>query len=354
MNDQRQDHSQNDETVAAARDWVVLLTSGEPTAEDMRRFERWLAQSATHRAAFDKEYRFWQRLGGLEAAAGPHTWDDEIGREGTGDTPMPGVGQTQRAGFGVSPARRRSGRRLIAAGSLAAACLALFVFFGDWLSTALLADHRTAEGEQATATLPDGSLVHLNTDSALTVDYSGAERRVALLRGEVLFEVSSDPDRPFRVTAADGVIEAVGTAFVVRRGADAASIAVTEGKVSVTSPAKGPAEGVAEGTTVLAAQGQRTRYRSGGPPRPAEAFDPATVAVWRQGLIVIDDLPLDRALAELDRYRPGRIVLMPGVTDYRSVSGAFDVAKVDAAIAGIAATHGLSVTELTRYLLILR
>ena len=332
MNDHGQDHSEHEETVAAARDWVVHLTSGDPTAEDLRRLKSWLAQSPSHREAFEKERLFWQRLGGLAAASGPRTWGEARG----------GAGEGRRA-------RRRTGRRLLAAGGMAA-CLAAFVLFGDWLGTALRADHRTAEGEQETVTLPDGSRVHLNTDTAVVVAYGEAERRVGLLRGEALFEVSADPARPFRVTAAGGVVEAVGTAFVVRGGGAAASVAVTEGRVRVTSPAEdSPAR-----ATVLAARGQRTGYRSGRPPRPAEAFDPATAAVWRQGLIVIDDLPLDRALAELDRYRPGRIVLMAGGGDYRAVSGAFDVGNVDAAIAGIAATHGLSVTELTPYLLILR
>ena len=341
-----QHRSEEDETVTAARDWVVTLTSGEPTAEDIQRFEVWLAQSPLHQDAFEKEQRFWQSLGGLKAASGPRTWGQV-----DSSTESAGARKARHIGRGALSHHRVPRRRLMLAGSAAAACVVFFLVFGGWLGAVLSADYRTTQGELITATLPDGSVVHLNTDTALAVTYNDVERRIDLLHGEALFDVHSDRDRPFRVVAADGVTEAVGTAFVVRRDKGTTSVTVTEGRVSVTSPANTSA-----GTAIALAvkQGQRTRYPSGGPPQPAEAFDPANAAPWLQNLIVIDDLPLAGALAELDRYRPGRIVLMPGRADYTSVSGAFDVNNIDAAIAAIAATHDLSVTEITPYLLVLR
>jgi predicted methyltransferase len=59
-------------------------------------------------------------------------------------------------------------------------------------------------------------------------------------------------------------------------------------------------------------------------------------------------------IAELARYRPGRIVLLGSARRLRSVSGAFDIDGIDAAIAGLAATHGLTVTRITDYLVVLR
>lgn len=337
MKDQGQYSIGEDETVAAARDWLVRMTSGEPTAEESRRFEAWLAQSPSHRKAYEQERLFWQRLGHLKAASGPHTWAPASRTR----TPS-----TDRRAKGRVPARAR---RTFAAAGLAAACLSLFLLSGDWLSAALLADHRTAQGELLSVDLPDGSAAHLDTDTALAVTFDATERRIALLRGEALFEVSPDPQRPFRVETAGGVIEAIGTTFVVRRDSDAADVAVLEGQVRVVSPA---AAGSAE-AAILARQGERTRFSNDDLPSPPEAFDLRTAAAWRQGVILIDGLPLDRALAELDRYRPGQILLMGEGDDYRPVSGAFDLQNVDAAVAGLAATHGLSVTAVTDYLLIL-
>ena len=336
------DHGQypvgKEETVAAARDWLVRMTSGEPTEEESRRFESWLAQSPSHRKAYEKERLFWQRLGHLKASSGPHTWTP-ASRSGA----PPDIA---RAAKGRSSGRAR---RTFSAAGLAVACLSLYLLYGDWLSAAILADHRTVQGELLSVDLPDGSTAHLDTDTALAVTFDATERRIALLRGEALFEVTPDPQRPFRVEAAGGVIEAVGTAFVVRRDGDAADVAVLEGQVRVASPAAAGGEAAA----ILARQGERTRYVSGDSPGRPEAFNLRTAAAWRQGVILIDGLPLDRALAELDRYRPGRILLMDESEDYRPVSGAFDLRNVDAAVAGLAATHGLSVTAVTDYLLIL-
>ena len=338
MNDQRHQGSQSDATVVAARDWVVRLTSGEPTAEELERFKSWLGESSLHREAFERERQFWKSLGNLEAASGPQTWG-------------PHASGAVRPSMRPSPKSSVRPRwRALAVGGVVAACLGLFVLSGDWLTAAMLADHRTAEGELLAVDLPDGSTAHLNTDTALTVSFDDNERRVGLLRGEALFEVSSDPQRPFRVEATDGVAEAVGTAFVVRRGGDTASVAVLEGRVRVTSPV----DAESPSTSVLADGGERTHYAKGAPPSAVEPFDLETAAAWREGVIVIEDLPLDQAIAELDRYRPGRIVLMDAGADYRSVSGAFDLETIDAAVAGLAATHGLSVTEVTPYLLILR
>lgn len=333
MNDQRQQGRQNDATVDAARDWVVRLTSGEPTTEELNRFKSWLVESPSHREAFERERQFWQSLGSLEAASGPQTWG-------------PHAAGAER------PVARPSTRprwRAAAAAGVAAACVGLFVLSGDWLMATMLADHRTAEGELLVIDLPDGSTAHLNTDTALTVAFDDRERRIGLLRGEAMFEVSADPRRPFRVEATDGVAEAVGTVFVVRYGDDTASVAVLEGQVRVTSPV----EVESPSTRVLVERGERTHYAKGAPPSAVEPFDLQTAAAWREGVIVIEDLPLDRAIAELDRYRPGRIILMDAGADYRSVSGAFDLETIDAAVAGLAATHGLSVTEVTPYLLIL-
>lgn len=314
-----------DEVTGAARDWVLRLASGDLGEEDLLRFRQWLTAAASHRAAFEAERRFWSRLGAMRpepARPGRHGW--------------------------AAPRRGWRFRRVLA-GALAAACLAAVLLLGTGILRLPEGDYRTAEGGQRSVTLPDGSVARLNTDTAIALDYAAGERRVRLLRGEALFEVVADRGRPFRVAAAKGVTEAIGTAFVVRIGPEATTVTVTEGTVGVTAPA-GATPG---GATVRVAQGQRTSYRDGEAPLPVAPADGAA-ALWRQGIIRIDDLPLDEALAELDRYRPGRILLLGSGAAYRSVSGAFDVGDVDGAIAGLAATHGLRVTMITPYLVILR
>jgi len=87
--------------------------------------------------------------------------------------------------------------------------------------------------------LPDGSVVQLNTASAVEVMFSEKERRVHLTRGEAHFVVAKDVQRPFIVRLGQVDIQAVGTVFNVRCRADAVEVLVTEGKVRVNDAVSG-------------------------------------------------------------------------------------------------------------------
>ena len=93
--------------------------------------------------------------------------------------------------------------------------------------------YQTAHGEQIVAQLPDGSELHLNTDSAVTVRYTRSERVVEIARGQALFTVARDDHRRFRVAAGDVHVLAVGTQFDTYRRPDATIVTVVEGSVAV-------------------------------------------------------------------------------------------------------------------------
>src|SRR5690606_30627308 len=109
--------------------------------------------------------------------------------------------------------------------------------------------YETTVGGQSTVELLDGTMVTLNTNSSMEVQYSSVGRSVVLNRGEGYFAVEPDPERPFRVSAGGRVFEAVGTAFNVRIGPDEdVKMMVTEGQVGVL-PADGAA--VAAGASAV-------------------------------------------------------------------------------------------------------
>ena len=93
--------------------------------------------------------------------------------------------------------------------------------------------YQTAHGEQIVAQLPDGSELHLNTDSSVTVRYTRSERVVEIARGQALFTVARDDHRRFRVAAGDAHVLAVGTQFDIYRRPDATIVTVVEGSVAV-------------------------------------------------------------------------------------------------------------------------
>ncbi len=331
INRDDQSFGSNEESLAStAREWIVLLASGRVTEDEMSRFKHWIAESPAHRAAFDKERTFWQQLEQLKGAG------SEWGGEPRRTASDPGT-----------PPRRT--RRAIFAGGVAAACIALAVLYQD-IRLFLLADHRTAVGEQRVVTLPDGGIVRLNTDTAIAVTYREQERRIDLLRGEALFEVMPDRQKPFRVFAQGGVTHAVGTAFVVQANEQKTRVAVTEGIVDVAVIDSGDRQ---SGPSIAVRKDQQTSYRSGATPKIVQDSDSHAVTAWTRGAIVIQGEPFAEAMAELDRYRPGRIVVLADVSRTQPVSGRFLLTGIDDALTALASTQGLSVIRVTNYLVLI-
>lgn len=291
--------------VLEARDWVLRLASGTMDAPEMDAFERWLALPG-HRHAFEHERLLWRSLG-----ARPNT------------------------SVTVQPARPRLPRRRQVA--LAMVAVLACVLFGPTLALHLRADHLSSDGI-AQVRLPDGSIAVLDADSAIAVDYGEHRRQIALLRGRAWFEVAPSPDAPFRVTVGDGVVEDISTAFMVSRAGDRVEAAVEQGQVRVSARPE-------QGWMYLQA-GQAAGWHKGGiAVRGADvALD--HVAAWRRGELLLEDAPVAQVLAELGRYRPGRIFIRGDLSALPHINTALRLDRPEQALDALAAGSGLSVTRL--------
>src|SRR5262249_35132874 len=95
---------------------------------------------------------------------------------------------------------------------------------------------RTGVGQTTTVTLPDGSVVTLDTDTVLSARETGRQRLVELKKGQAFFRVAKDHARPFIVSAAGKTVTATGTAFEVRLDPHRFQVTLVEGKVAVEAP----------------------------------------------------------------------------------------------------------------------
>jgi len=332
----------------AARDWLLVLSSAEATEHDRARFQQWLDADARHREAFETLRGLWHGIDDLEDAfAGARRVASEQPAPTT-DPAAPPAASAARTGPVASRPRRRA-----AWSAAAAACLVLALGAAtDWW-TALVADHRTGVGDQARITLPDGSVAWLNTDTAIDVEYGGDQRRVTLLHGEARFEVSPDAGRPFAVHAQEGRSAALGTAYTVHDQGDGATVTVSEGTVEVRSPAgQGGEDPRPAGARRIVNAGEQVRYATGAPPGPVRAADLQAETAWRRGFVAIDGMPLADALAEIDRYRPGRIVLLDATAADEPVTARLSIDSIDHGLEALAATQDLAVTRVTGYLVL--
>jgi len=186
--------------------------------------------------------------------------------------------------------------------------------------------------------LPDGSIIHLDTDSAVAFDFAGDRRVVRLLGGEAAFIVAPDRNRPFTVKANGGSATALGTRFLVRNEDGGASVTVTEHSVRVAYPApQGPSAVVAEGRTLA--------YGRNGLGQAALA-NTADAMAWTEGVLVFKDAPLGQIVAEIGRYHRGYVRVLGEAQDLR-VSGVFRIDDPMAAIDQLQRSLGLRSTRLT-------
>lgn len=93
----------------------------------------------------------------------------------------------------------------------------------------------TVRGVKSQIALPDGSVVHLNSESAISFPstFEGKIRPVTLT-GEAYFEVSHDPSKPFIVHTATAITKVLGTSFNVHaRDNENVEITLVDGSVNV-------------------------------------------------------------------------------------------------------------------------
>jgi transmembrane sensor len=264
--------------VEQAIDWLTRLSAGELDAEACRQYRHWREQDPRHALAVQRLEQMFARFDGL--AGGP----------------------AASALTSLTPVRRRSqsgARRAVVAG------IALVLGVGLWELTPQArywnADYQSAAGERRTVELPDHSTLTLNSRTAVNVHYEAGQRRIDLLRGEILVEVAhidQPQERPFAVYTEDGQARALGTRYLVRDDGRGTVVTVLESKVRATS---------ADGASVrVLAPGERATITPAevGPP---EKLDAELAASWTRGRLVADNTPLLEVLDELARYRGGML-----------------------------------------------
>ncbi len=303
-----------------AQQWFVLLQDEDATPDDRQRFAAWLAADPAHARAWAETEQLWTRM----------------------DAAVPALRARDAWRASHKPAAQISRRGWLK--QAAAAALVLGGGVGVAVSADLFADHRTRVGERRSLKLDDGSTVELDAESALSVAFSPGQRRIQLHRGRAFFQVAADPSRPFIVAANNGEIHALGTAFSVKIAPpDVVQVAVSEHAVAVSFG----------GDTMRLDAGRALAYGTGGIGQAA-ATDIASQLGWRQDRLFFQEAPLREVVADLDRYRSGRILILDDDLAELPVTGFFHAGQTEAALQTIEATLPVRLTRLTDRLVVIR
>lgn len=235
--------------------------------------------------------------------------------------------------------RRHLSRRR-AVGGLAAAVLVLAaITLGVFRLASAPSVFQTAIGEQTSFPLPDGSIVTLNTLSEIEPRFTSTHRDVVLVSGEVLFDVVSDPKRPFRVIVGDAVIQAIGTTFnVYHRQADT-TVTVVEGTIEIRaghaqgSTAQSVTTTVLDGTDragsgaslpLIVTVGQQARLDAHTGQTTVVEANVERATAWRERRLFFDGRPLSAVIEEFNLYNDPPMVIANPELRQLPVTGSFN------------------------------
>jgi transmembrane sensor len=348
--------------------WLIKLDGDSaPSTGELASLRVWLERSPVHREQLGLLASIWGRMNVLTELAVPL---------GHAEDPA-----NRRIVESVRHAIPRFGRAVLVA---AVIVVAIGVGFAAtfWSGPAPLPSsngfYATAVGEQQSTTLADGSVVLINTNSQIKVDYNNEYRDIHLLQGEVHFTVKTNAMRPFRVYVADERVQAVGTAFSVYLKDNAVDVTVTEGKVALahvnrlnashkslqgaplqTNQSSGTNaivdSGFVESLGTIKA-GESVTILNARDAGAVSAIDPIeTIEAqemerrlsWREGMLTFAGDPLELVVDEISRYTTISIEITDPVVRATRIGGRFPIGETDAMFDALEANFGLRVTHLS-------
>lgn len=319
-----------------AANFVVRRGSEDFSDDDRRRLSAWLSLSERHRQAYRS----------LAVA-----WEDAAVLEELNDI-ADSVDETELI---------RGGYRWpwLGRGAVAAvACVITAVIFMlpvlQWTEWEIdgSADYVTDVGQQRNIDLPDGSLLHLNTSTAVSVTLTSEARHVHLMQGEIFVEVAHDPDRPFIVNTSAGSVRALGTAFATRlKDRQRLEVTVTEGRVEMAPPntsIDGSARRGAKAAPVEVSAGAMAVYS--GKETSIEPVSPSDVTrrlSWRDGVVVFAGEPLKSVIEDVSRYTELDIRIVDDSLYNLLIGGYFRIGDVDPLLESLEIAFGIKVERTT-------
>lgn len=296
----------------AAASWYVQFQSQPPTAAEQHAWQLWLHSHPAHLAAWNQMEQLQRSLGAM-----PREF-------------------THRALSGTQQRRQVLKMLLILASTG-------YVGWNVQQHTSLKtvwADYRTPVGQRRRIELADGSVIQLNTQSAIDVVFDERQRLIRLREGEILLRTGKRGDRrPFFVETQQGRIQALGTVFSVRQLPNTTRVGVLEDQVSIRTLEHADRE-------LLLSAGESVDFDpysvgSNHVYRPTEA-------AWVDGQIVVLDARLGDVIDEISRYRKGVMHCDDAAARLR-VSGTFRLDSTEAVLDNLQASLPIQVKYFTRY-----
>lgn len=305
-------------------DWNLLAKHlfGEYSKEEEAEIQIWIEEDSARRTLLRELRQVWETTGRPPTPRESTQWNVDALWEGVQRRvrqevrPKPIRAREERrpvqrpaARKTPEPRRSRPSRRsaqpllrLVAVIAVAAvtALLVVQLHGGPWLGAAApeVKVFATQEGERARLRLADGTRVHLNVDSKLTLSPDfGTDVREVRLQGEAYFDVAPDSSRPFLVRAGGAAIRVLGTEFDINAYSERrVRVVVAEGRVVLQSEQASAREDV-----VLGAR-QVGELLESGEHLVRGGVDLSRYLAWMDGELVFENASFSEVVQTLERW----------------------------------------------------
>ncbi|GAA6173712.1 hypothetical protein NBRC116592_33820 [Colwellia sp. KU-HH00111] len=364
-----------------AAQWLVLLEDTPKLSnKQIKELNAWVATSDIHRECLKSMASSWQEMDLLSAVMLPQemqqsSWVSVILSKLL--TPV-----TAPVHFITALIRQSKLTYLPAAATSLLLCVLIAggVFISQPLNESPGVLFSTDMGEHLSQTMSDGSILWLNSNTKIQVNYSNSFRRIKLLKGEAHFEVAKDAARPFEVYADDRLVRAIGTAFSVHKLKNSIEVLVTEGTVElaiidnsllvipddygaikisdssvITQQLENKVDAKVHSTNVRKKLGKLTAgQRTVIPVEDEELSDVIEVDTsevtrflsWKEGKLVFAGESLEEVVQEVTRHTQIKIdVIDPQLKSMR-IGGQFQVGETDTLFYVLESGFGISVKKL--------
>ncbi|CUI32527.1 fec operon regulator FecR [Achromobacter xylosoxidans] len=196
------------------------------------------------------------------------------------------------------------------------------------------ADFRTGTAEQRELALADGLRVQMNTQTRINRRAAeGGGAAIELVAGEA--QVQAGVGEAVAVYAGAGVTHARQARLNLRYTGPQVCVTCLEGRVDVEL----------NGRRQTLAQGQQLYYDQAGL-REVAVADLGEVEGWRSGSLSFSGQTLAEVVDEINRYRPGRVLLRNAELATRRVRMRFAINETDLALRMLRDLYGAQLTRL--------
>lgn len=304
-----------DESIAVqAAEWFFRMQDQDVSPAEQLAWQTWMQSDPRHDQAWQRAQQISQRLGLLP----------------------PGLSAATLKRSRLS--KHQAGRRQ------AVKTLAIMLTLGTagwqgWRSESAqlwLAQYSTRRGEHKEIRLADGSLVHLNTASAIDTEFDSAQRWISLNTGEILVQTGHD-SRPMLISTQYGRLQPLGTRFIAREQEGSTHLAVLQGAVEITT---------FNGQSQVIPAGLQTSFDRNTIAQPMPV--PPNADAWINGMLHAREMRLADFAAELARYRPGVLRCAAEVAELR-ISGAYQLHDSEHILASLPQVLPVKINFRTRY-----